>query len=184
MPNTLSRVSAPHLSGPVSQPTPRRDSQPMPKHGAIYPTTNSLSIRRDASYPSYPSKFGAPPSARERRRAAAHPGGGGRTHKRRRESTATTSPFPRRREGGFTFQVQHAGPRIISAGVSVVQALSRGIIVGLNHLCKRLHLATPPGRSCGAESAATGRWRSPPRPSAKGSGYRRRRFRIPRSWSR
>ena len=75
----------------VSQPIPRRDSQPMPKHGAIYPTTNSLSIRRGASYPSYPSKFGGPPSARERREAAAHPSGGGRTPQ---------SSSPRRREGG------------------------------------------------------------------------------------
>ena len=56
---------------------------------------------------------------------------------RRRESLTQPS-FPRRREGGFTFQVQHAFQEYFCRGL-VVQALSRGIVVGLNHLCKRLH---------------------------------------------
>ena len=58
-------------------------------------------------------------------------------------SIARTVPNPppsfrRRPEGGFTFQVQHAFQEYFCRGL-VVQALSRGIVVGLNHLCKPLH---------------------------------------------
>ena len=52
--------------------------------------------------------------------------------------TALDTPppsFPRRREGGFTFQVQHMVQNYLCRG-SVAQALARCIVVGLNQPCK------------------------------------------------
>ena len=113
----------------------------MPKHGAIYPTTNSLSIRRDASYPSYPSEFGGPPvctgttgggGAPVRRRA--HPqssfpqrreGGDGFPSPRERR-WAPTSSFPRRRGAGDGFPSPRERRTPATAGIHATRARGRG----------------------------------------------------------
>ena len=80
--------------------------------------------------------------------------------------------------GEFTFQVQH----LVVKGLgrrAVAEALAGGIVVQLDDLRKGLFRRGQAGRVLRGAGAVGGRWRSLRPPSARGSGYRRRRSGCP-----
>ena len=91
--------------------------------------------------------------------------------------------FPRKRAGGFTFQVQHAVPKCCCRGL-VVQALARGVVVGLKEWGKPRLRQGSRDRSYGAASGATGRWTFSTPPFCQDEWVSQQKVSLPSLWRR